>query len=250
MSPRIGWSRVLGAVILALILGVYFLTYWNLQNNIEEAEQMIAEQTAYIAELAEIIESEPDLDVPPPPEGIEGAPGAPGPSGMSAYEVALANGFEGSETEWLESLEGDDGAPGPLPTAFQVAAAVSNYCLVDDRCRGEDGLAPTPEEIGLAVSDYCSLRDQCAGDTGAQGEPGRAPTAEEIADAVAAFCAERNDCVGATGPPGESITGPAGPTGPPPTAEEIAAAVDAWFQTHVLTCERADRQTFTCQAEG
>lgn len=29
-----------------------------------------------------------------------------GQRGLSAYEVAVANGFEGSETEWLETLNG------------------------------------------------------------------------------------------------------------------------------------------------
>ncbi len=32
--------------------------------------------------------------------------------GESAYEIAVKNGFEGSEEEWLESLKGDDGADG------------------------------------------------------------------------------------------------------------------------------------------
>ena len=32
--------------------------------------------------------------------------------GESAYEIALANGFEGTETEWLESLKGADGSNG------------------------------------------------------------------------------------------------------------------------------------------
>lgn len=29
--------------------------------------------------------------------------------GKSAYEVAVMNGFEGTEEEWLESLQGEDG---------------------------------------------------------------------------------------------------------------------------------------------
>ena len=37
---------------------------------------------------------------------IKGDPGA------SAYEIALANGFEGTEEEWLLSLEGEPGKPG------------------------------------------------------------------------------------------------------------------------------------------
>lgn len=38
-----------------------------------------------------------------------------GKDGKSAYEVAVANGFEGTEAEWLESLHGKNGEPGPTP---------------------------------------------------------------------------------------------------------------------------------------
>lgn len=33
----------------------------------------------------------------------------PGQDGKSAYQVAVDNGFEGTEEEWLESLKGEDG---------------------------------------------------------------------------------------------------------------------------------------------
>ena len=36
----------------------------------------------------------------------------PGDDGKSAYEIALDEGFEGTETEWLESLKGEDGSKG------------------------------------------------------------------------------------------------------------------------------------------
>lgn len=39
--------------------------------------------------------------------------GSKGVNGKSAYEIAVANGFEGSEEEWLESLKGADGSQGP-----------------------------------------------------------------------------------------------------------------------------------------
>ena len=57
-------------------------------------------------------------------KGDKGDPGAPGNNGMdgadgtdgkSAYDIALAHGFVGTEAEWLESLKGEpgkDGAPG------------------------------------------------------------------------------------------------------------------------------------------
>jgi len=45
----------------------------------------------------------------PGPQGIAGADGA---DGDSAYQVALSNGFSGTEQEWLDSLVGADGADG------------------------------------------------------------------------------------------------------------------------------------------
>lgn len=41
------------------------------------------------------------------PRGEQGQKGETGPRGYSAYEIALENGFVGSETEWLESLKAD-----------------------------------------------------------------------------------------------------------------------------------------------
>lgn len=51
----------------------------------------------------------------PGADGLPGADGAPGPAGAdgdSAYEVAVANGFVGTEAAWLASLVGPAGAPG------------------------------------------------------------------------------------------------------------------------------------------
>lgn len=39
--------------------------------------------------------------------------GVPGPAGASAYEIAVQNGFVGTEEEWLESLVGPEGPQGP-----------------------------------------------------------------------------------------------------------------------------------------
>ena len=46
--------------------------------------------------------------------GAAGAPGKDGANGLSAYEIAVQNGFEGTETEWLASLAGKD-APDTTP---------------------------------------------------------------------------------------------------------------------------------------
>lgn len=43
---------------------------------------------------------------------LKGDKGDTGENGKSAYEVACANGFSGTETEWLMSLKGEDGKDG------------------------------------------------------------------------------------------------------------------------------------------
>ena len=48
-------------------------------------------------------------------DNVEGQPGAKGDDGLSAYQVAVANGFPGTQAQWLASLKGpkgDDGADG------------------------------------------------------------------------------------------------------------------------------------------
>lgn len=45
--------------------------------------------------------------------GADGEDGAPGAAGLSAYEVAVSEGFVGTEAEWLASLVGPEGPQGP-----------------------------------------------------------------------------------------------------------------------------------------
>lgn len=52
----------------------------------------------------------------PGPAGPQGDPGADGDDGLSAYQVALANGYVGTEAEWLDSLVGPEGPPGENAT--------------------------------------------------------------------------------------------------------------------------------------
>lgn len=47
-----------------------------------------------------------------PGGGGQGPAGPQGPQGYSAYEVAVNNGFVGTEQEWLDSLKGPKGDPG------------------------------------------------------------------------------------------------------------------------------------------
>lgn len=50
---------------------------------------------------------------PAGPAGADGGTGVAGPKGESAYEVAVADGYAGTETAWLASLVGPQGDPGP-----------------------------------------------------------------------------------------------------------------------------------------
>ena len=47
-----------------------------------------------------------------------GGGGGSGTAGKSAYEIAVDNGFVGTETEWLESLKGADGTNGATFTPY------------------------------------------------------------------------------------------------------------------------------------
>ena len=49
--------------------------------------------------------------------GVDGVDGVHGTDGTSAYEVAVNNGFVGTEAEWLTSLEGQDGVDGKAITS-------------------------------------------------------------------------------------------------------------------------------------
>ena len=46
------------------------------------------------------------------PIGSQGLQGERGQDGKSAYEIAVANGYDGNESQWLASLKGRDGSPG------------------------------------------------------------------------------------------------------------------------------------------
>ena len=60
---------------------------------------------------------------PAGPTGPAGGPGETGEDGDSAYEIAVKNGFEGSETEWLDSLRGNDAPAGVFIAERNVTTA-------------------------------------------------------------------------------------------------------------------------------
>ena len=73
------------------------------------------------------------------------------PRGKSAYEVAVENGFNGTEAEWLASLKGEPGAPG---------------------ASGKDGENGKTPYVGDNGNWYIGADDTGKPSRGAKGEPG------------------------------------------------------------------------------
>lgn len=91
--------------------------------------------------------------------------GAPvdGQDGLSAFEVAVANGFEGTEEEWLESLKGEPGAhflQGPAGPPGPPGAD------------GRDGREGPPGPAGPAGERGPAGRDGRDGRDGREGKSG------------------------------------------------------------------------------
>lgn len=95
-------------------------------------------------------------------KGDTGESGANGIDGASAYDVAVKNGFEGSETEWLASLHGAKGDPGERGEKGEKGDS------------GEQGLQGVPGEKGDPGEPG---KDGVNGIDGKDGADGYSPTA-------------------------------------------------------------------------
>lgn len=66
--------------------------------------------------------------------GTPGTPGATGADGLSAYQVAVAAGFEGDTDEWLLSLKGEQGPAGtPGAPGEQGPAGTTTWAGITDK---------------------------------------------------------------------------------------------------------------------
>lgn len=84
--------------------------------------------------------------------------------GRSAYDIAVANGFSGSESDWLLSLKGDPGEPGVAGNAEVTAPTVASFITSDTAVRRE--LDKTYKR-GFSVKQYGAVGDGVADDTAA-----------------------------------------------------------------------------------
>lgn len=86
---------------------------------------------------------------------IDGVELKPGPSGKTAYEVALDNGFRGTEAEWIESLAGKEGQSGK--TAYELAVEQGFRGTMNDWLNSLEGEAGLPGQGIESIKNYYYL---------------------------------------------------------------------------------------------
>ena len=81
-----------------------------------------------------------------------GADGADGADGASAYALAVANGFVGDVTAWLESLAGPSGPPGEDGAPGSAGAPGATGATGPAGTDGADYVAPVPQDLGATTA--------------------------------------------------------------------------------------------------
>ena len=100
-------------------------------------------------------------------DGQPGKDGDDGTNGKSAFEIAVENGFIGTETEWLESLKGKDGAVGPQgeqgpPGKDGVTPDMSEYSTktdYEDLQRKLQSLKDSTMDYIIGLTNRCDSLD-------------------------------------------------------------------------------------------
>lgn len=98
----------------------------------EDVQRIVAE---YVAAHKEELKGDKGDKGDTGAPGRDGMDGSPGADGKSAYDIAVDNGFVGTEAEWLESLNGEPGKDGePGEPGMDGAPGADGYTPV----RGTD----------------------------------------------------------------------------------------------------------------
>ncbi len=155
------------------------------------------------------------------PQGPAGPKGDAGANGKSTFEIAKANGFTGTESEWLASLKGPKGDQGPVgPQGPKGDQGIQGVPGKDGTSgvqgpAGKDGHTPviTISENDTWVIDGVDTGKPSRGPKGDVGTDGgkAAPTKVEIKNGFW-FIDDVSTGVRAQGPKGD--TGAVGPQGP------------------------------------
>lgn len=153
-------------------------------------------------------------------QGGSGSQGPKGDPGESAYQIAIDNGFVGTEQEWLESLVGQQGDPGEQgiqgpqgdvgESAYEAWLALGNEGTEQDfidSLKGEQGI----QGIQGVKGDTGDTGP--AGTDGSDGQDGITPHIDETSGNW--FIGTIDTSVHAEGPQGiQGIQGEEGPQGP------------------------------------
>lgn len=132
-----------------------------------------------------------------------------GDPGASAYEVAVAEGFEGTVTEWLDSLVGPEGLQGPKGDKGETGETGPAGAPGEKGATGEQG--PQGETGAQGIQGPKGDKGD-KGDTGPQGEKGDQGEPGEKGEKGDTGEAGPQGEQGPQGVPGEQ--GPVGETGP------------------------------------
>lgn len=91
--------------------------------------------------------------------GSGGGSGSPGPAGKSAYQLAVDEGFVGTQSAWLQSLKGEQGDPG-VPGEPGATYVPDVPITVDSSYAGLEvhyGPLPLPDPSTMANKIYGAL---------------------------------------------------------------------------------------------
>lgn len=139
-----------------------------------------------------------------------GGSGEQGPRGYSAYEIAVQNGFQGTEQEWLESLVGPEGPQGPQgPQGIQGIQGDPG----EKGDKGDPGISAYQVAVNNGfVGTESQWLESLIGPQGPQGEQG--PQGADGEDGLSAYeLAVQDGFTGSLSEWLDSLVGPEGPQG-------------------------------------
>ncbi|KAB1852318.1 hypothetical protein F4W09_15070 [Acinetobacter tandoii] len=133
---------------------------------------------------------------------LDALPGGGGADGKSAYEIAVDNGYVGSQTQWLASLKGDKGDKGDVGATGAQGIQGDKGDKGDTGAQGIQGVKGDKGDVGATGAQGIQGDKGDKGDVGATGAQG-----------IQGVKGDKGD-VGATGAQGiQGVKGDKGDTG-------------------------------------
>ena len=140
-----------------LEIGGYLQSHQDISGKVDKTE---LSQVAFTGSYNDLIDR-PTLTKGD--KGDQGIPGTPGEPGASAYQIAKANGFDGDESAWLESLRGIPGKDGINGTTPRIGENLNWWIGNIDtgiRAEGIQGIQGEPGKDGVDGKDgYSPIKD-------------------------------------------------------------------------------------------